>query len=125
VAAHYLDARQKVEAAKRDLADAQASLDTTESYLLSALDAAGLKSIRLNNGELITASQRIDYRIPGERDLEILHWLSCCGGKPLIKKTVAWQTFSGWCGERVKAGKSIHPAVAVSTRRVVSVRKGD
>lgn len=130
IARQYLRQREEVDEAKKIQTEAQKRLDQTEGVLIAKLDELGLKSVKLDgNGSsdfTITAAEKTDYRLPAQEDPSYdlsIEWLLGHGGESLIKQTVHWASFSGFCHEQKREGKELPPGVKENTRRVVSVRK--
>jgi hypothetical protein len=94
-----------------------------EQQLLLALDASGLKSLTLPGGETLAATSRSSYTIPAAalEDPQVFLGLLRAGGRDLVRRHVDPRSFSAFCRKAAKAGRHVHPAVKVFTRRTVSV----
>lgn len=129
LARDYLAARQTSEDARKVAAEANEREKHIEGDLIRRMAEAGVKSIKLDEGQSIASVATTDYRLPPEAEAtrreDVIRWLRHCRGGSLVKKTVAWQSFSAWCRERATEGKPMHEGVTVAERQYISVRKGE
>ena len=128
IARSYLAAREEADVQKAVYSTAQEKLTMLENSLLSSMAEAGLKSIRLDDGQLLSSVVMMDYRLPPETEADlrerVIGWLKATGGESLIREQVQWQQFAAWCKEHCANGGSVHPAVVVSERKSIRVRRG-
>lgn len=129
----YLDSRRLKEDAEQ-LAKRQGELfNQTETELLRAMDAAGVKSLKIEHaGTLcgLTQTQSTYYSLPSGslENAEIMDWLTAHGGTDIVKQTINHMTFSSFAKELVDQAEGkrdvLHASIKVLDRRGVQLRKG-
>lgn len=129
-AAHeYLAARTAKEAVEESLKTASARQQNAEDLLLRLMAAAGVKSLRLDDGAgsdvLISEATSTYYSAASGMldDGAFYAWLLRAGGHDLVKRTIHHASFSSFCRELVEAGRAIHPAVKVATKKQVRMKR--
>ncbi len=127
LAIRYLQAREIRNTIKERLEEKQAEVDRLENELLVAMEQAGLKSIRLETGELCTAATKENYSLPPKGEPERRHsalmWLCRVGGKDLIEESIHYQSLNAFLRERAEAKKPISDLISTFKQKVLSVRK--
>ena len=123
----YVELRAAKDEAESGLSKLNQQLAGLEESLLAKLDEHKLKSIRLESGQLLTATLKTDYRLPPAESLDarkrVFAWIQRCKGGSLIEKTIHWARLASWCCERRDAGKDISADIVQNERRGITMRK--
>lgn len=124
----YIDAKAQADATKRQYDAARAEQERLAECILQSLDAAQLRAVRLDSGELLTVAERTFFRLPPlievAKRFAVFKWLRRVGATELIRNEIPHQTLSAFCRERIESGKAINNLIGQTTERYLSVRKG-
>jgi len=128
LARSYLAARYAAEAAKKVYQEAAAKEEQLESELIQQFQQQGVQTLKLGQDDksvLVASICRHDYRLPPEADetarAAVLAWVRRCHGGDLIKESIAWQSFSAWCRDRVAMDRPLHKSVVSADKHYISV----
>lgn len=135
----YLHRRKVKEDMEAILKEESEKFQQSESELVQAMTAAGVKSLKIEHDgktNALTQSTSVYYSLPaGSIDNpDIMAWLQENGAKDIIKSSIHHATFSSFCKELVEnasqqfSGETVlnplHPAVKIAERRGIMLRKG-
>ena len=95
----YLDARSAYEELKAQCGEAKAVMDETEAELLSAMNDAGLDSLKTESGVGFTRQRKVSYGCLAENRAELLFMLEAEGFRDMF--TVPPNTLSALMKEKV------------------------
>ena len=109
------------------LAELTGRMNQAEMALRTAMEAAKLKSFKLDGGPNLTLASKWVYALPPkdepERRAEALAWLRRVGARNLIEPNIHPQTMTAFLRERREDGKAISPLLRETELRYLSVRK--
>lgn len=99
--------------------EARKKAERAELQLLDAMQAAGMKSFRLEStGQLLTSTIKHRFALPPKSAAEdreaALRWLKRVGAKHLIAEDINPQTVTAFLRERLEAGKPTSPVKIVT-----------
>lgn len=125
----YLSCRKLKEEAESLVRTQADILNSAEDTLLQKMQEAGVLSVKVEDESgrptMVSAGASTYYNLPqgALEDREIYVWLLAQGGQDLVKRSIHHASFSSFCRELVDAGRNLHPAVKVTEKKVVRVKK--
>ena len=99
--ARYLDARAAYEDLSASLAEARDLMQRAEADLLSAMNDAGLESLRNEDGVIFSRMRKLRYNCPAENRAALMDRLELDGYRELF--SVSANTLNALMNEKAKA----------------------